>query len=353
MSVRQRRRPSAVARHRSSALAGTLVGFSISHDKEDLLARGFGLEHLRELLLRLVRPLLRQGANIAYGGHWKDERIEGDNFTYEFLRHISAEQADNDSNEAESAVSVGRLFNHCAWPYYLPITPAIEARWINCCRIVRVSQQNAGISKDDEVGDEHARDNSDRVAFNSALTLSAMRRCTTRAIPLPPLGLATPETAPAVSARVMLGGKLDGYSGFVPGLFEEALVSMEKKIPLYIVGGFGGVAGALARMLLQKDDERPPELTVDYQREKNPRLARLLELSEKFHVPSDLPTTYESLAELRKWVKAARADLPGTLRMGLSLEDTRELLQTRDMARVVQLVRLGLCSSQGMESLPA
>ena len=109
------------AKYRSnlSTSDAPLIGLSISWQRDHLLARGFGLEHLRDLLIRLARPLLRQGANLAYGGHWKETE---DNFTFDLLRLISAEQQDSEF-AAEPEQHIGRLYNHCPWPNYLDISP--------------------------------------------------------------------------------------------------------------------------------------------------------------------------------------------------------------------------------------
>lgn len=79
-------------KYRSTAMHRNVIAFSISYQRENLLARGLGIEHVRELLIRLARPILRQGASLAYGGNWKETN---DNFTYDLLRLISAEQEDN------------------------------------------------------------------------------------------------------------------------------------------------------------------------------------------------------------------------------------------------------------------
>ena len=72
--------------HRTKDFDGVVIGISIS-DANDLLARGFGREHLREILIAVCRPLLRQKANLAYGGH-----LQKDSFTRELVQLISAEQ---------------------------------------------------------------------------------------------------------------------------------------------------------------------------------------------------------------------------------------------------------------------
>ena len=41
--------------------------------------------------------------------------------------------------------------------------------------------------------------------------------------------------------RVLIGGRRSGYLGRMPGVVEEALLSIEKGQPIYLAGGFGGV----------------------------------------------------------------------------------------------------------------
>ena len=216
------------SKYRSRGSSPRLIGLSISYQRENLLSRGLGLEHLRELLLRLARPLLRQGASLAYGGHWHETE---DNFTFDLLRLISAEQEDNSLGGPDTNLVIGRLYNHSPWPGYLDVTPRVEAQWINCCRIVRITQQLAGISDADLVPDSEARSGSDRAILNTAISLSAMRRLAVQGVMIAIPGLASPEAVPPVCAGVILGGKVHGFSGFMPGIFEEALVALEKRMP--------------------------------------------------------------------------------------------------------------------------
>jgi hypothetical protein len=328
-----------MSKYRSRASAQRLIALAISYQRDLLLARGLGLEHLRELMLRIARPMVRQGASLAYGGHWKETE---DNFTYDLLRLISAEQEDNSLGGPDTNLVIGRLYNHSAWPSYLEVTPRIEAQWINSCRVVRITQEMAGIAAADIVPDSEVPTRSDRVIFNSALTLSAMRRLamTTMTIAVPELP--TPEIVPEIAARVMLGGKVNGYSGFMPGLFEEALASLERTSPLYVLGGFGGAAEAIACALLDPPGTRRDVFTVEWHRANNPAFAKLQDLAAKFGMPAGVPGAQELFDKLFARIDAAKANLPGLLKTGLSDAETRELLQTRDMRRAVQLVRQGL-----------
>ena len=342
-------------RYRSKASESKVVGLSLSHDPESLMARGLGIEHLQELLKRLARPLVRQGAGIAYGGNW-DNKPGSPNFTLDLLRLVSAEQEDRSLIGQSTGVAIGRVYNHSGWPSYLDVTPAIEAQWINSCQIVRVTQKDAGIDDADHAPDDIVGRASDRAVLNTAITLSAMRRFAVEGmLPLSP-DVPSPEPIPAISARVILGGKTRGYFGFVPGIFEEALLAMEKKLPLYIFGGFGGAAGVLASALLGTETEGPVppnEFTLQGQLASNPKLAPLLDLAAKLPMPANVRITGTLLAELFSFIVRARQELSAVLNTGLTEAESRELLVTRDMGRAIQLVQKGLEDRLKLKRLPA
>jgi hypothetical protein len=315
-----------------------LIAFSISYEEPDLLARGLGLEHLRELLIRLARPIVRRGASLAYGGNWEERE---DNFTYELLGLISAEQEDNSMAGADANRQIGILYNHTSWPQYLKISRRIEARWINACRIVRVTQKQAGLVEADIAADDDAPDKTDKAVFSAAVALSAMRRTMMQPMLIEVSDVPSPDVIPAVSARIMLGGRVTSFSGFLPGLFEEALVNLEKGCPLYILGGFGAAAEALTRPIL-KHDGRPSELTSAWLVEKNERLARLHQAAGACTMPQGIPTTEAALDRLFDFLSRAHHEPAKVLGTGLSDDETRELMQTRHIGTAVRLVRQGL-----------
>ncbi len=313
----------------------TVVGFSISDDRDDLLARGFANGHLRDLLRRLVRPILREGASVAYAGSWKE--FDG-NFTYDFLRLVSAEQEEGNDDAPR-----GRFYNHVAWPHSRDIKPATEAQWISCCRIVRITQQDAGIAADDVVADAEYDPEDPRAMLNAAITASAMRRIQMQPLPIPvPCGDA--EIIPPLSARIALGGKLAGYSGFLPGIFEEALATLEAKRPLYLLGGFGGATAALAEAMIG-DPIALDALTAKRLRQQQPRLDALSDAARTYARPDLAEQTEALLARLRALLMKARGDLAGTLRTGLTDADAITLMRTTDVAYVQQLVMKGLLAA--------
>ena len=324
---------------RSRDRAQDAIAISISYERDNLLARGMGIDHLKELLLRVARPILRTGASVAYGGNWKER---DDNFTFELLRIVSAEQEDNTFGGEDTIV--GKLYNHLSWPQYLDVTPKIEAQWINSCRIVRITQERAGIAPADVVADsEWRRDSSDpRTIVNSAVTLSAMRRLmmTDDIVSIP--DLPRTERIPGVAARILLGGSVTSYSGFVPGIFEELLVTLEANKPAYVLGGFGGAAEVLADAILETGTRRPERLLAEWHTRHNARLEALLDGASQFVLPQGARRTADLLDALFARLSQARQAPAKTLGTNLTDEDTRELLRTRDVPTIVRLVRNGL-----------
>lgn len=329
-----------------------LIAIAISFERDNLLERGLGLDHLKELLVRLTRPLLRQGISLAYGGNWDEQ--EG-NFTYELLRLVSAEKAVETEHQMVDGLpgdtaqppptarpSAGRLINHCPWPNYLKITPAIEAQWINCCRIVRVTPAmakipDAAIIPPTQLDLPPDDKNYPVQAFlHQALCLSTMREMMIEGISFPIPDHEPPESIPPIDARIVLGGKVEGYRGFIPGIFEEALLSLEKRRPLYLLGGFGGATEVLAEALLADPSAALPDALQEV-----PSPA-LLKDTDGLLASACLRDTSTLLRALREAIHAAQGQLAKALNNGLDEADNRRLLTTRDMREALGLVHKGL-----------
>ena len=76
-----------------------------------------------------------------------------------------------------------------------------------------------------------------------------------------------------IDARVLVGGRLSGQAGLLPGVVEEAALSVEAALPLFVIGGFGGAASLVGAAMR---GEATPELSLDYQPEQHRRLHRPL-----------------------------------------------------------------------------
>lgn len=51
------------------------------------------------------------------------------------------------------------------------------------------------------------------------------------------------------AGRILIGGRREGFHGAMPGLLEEAILAVETRQPIYIAGGFGGVAWDIASVV--------------------------------------------------------------------------------------------------------
>lgn len=52
-----------------------------------------------------------------------------------------------------------------------------------------------------------------------------------------------------IRARIFLGGRIEGYKGTMPGIAEEAKLSLEAGQPVYFLGGFGGCTRDIAETI--------------------------------------------------------------------------------------------------------
>ena len=50
-------------------------------------------------------------------------------------------------------------------------------------------------------------------------------------------------------ARILLGGRTEGYMGRMPGVAEEALLSLQSGQPVFLLSGLGGCARDVAESL--------------------------------------------------------------------------------------------------------
>jgi len=207
---------------RRDPLAGRAVVVSVS-DSPDLAFLGFGEQHLRDAMSEVARHLLIAGARLLYGG---DLRPGG--FTELLLELIARHRPEADNDKTTAVVT-----NYLPWPVHMSLTPAEFAKWTDgigpVAELVCLDLGGKPISA------------KRRAEFNVAQPtpvdwsrgLSSMRKTLTK----------------LSAARVILGGRVEGYKGKLPGIAEEALTSLEAGKPVFILGGFGGCACDIAETM--------------------------------------------------------------------------------------------------------
>jgi hypothetical protein len=328
-------------------LEGKVIAISTGH-AEELAALGYLPQHRDEALIYLLRPLLRLGADLLYGG-WMHARADSAgskagmpavrNMTLTLLNLLGDERGDAELNHAATPCS--RLYHPSAWPDCLSVTADDEARRINTCSVLRVQPEDAGLPAWTDRLPEAGRESSRYLAYQ-ALVLSHMRRIIAEGFPCAIPRDRTRRVTPA--AYVFMSGKAAGFSGMMPGIMEEFVRAVQSQRPIFLMGGFGGAAGVLARALTAPAKaERSAELsTSHYGNTLNPNYARLLKGCAGLEA-GKVWKPEEAFEELWKVVQTGRNDgFRGIMRNGLGENENRELLTTTDSTKAVRLVWEGI-----------
>lgn len=195
-------------------LSRTSVTIAIS-DASDMAALGLGPEHLRDAMAEIARHLLALGARLVYGGD-----LRKDGFT-ELLFELSARhRRDADTGDIRPAI-----VNYFAWPAHASMAAKdLQALVSDLAELAEIRLLDRSGQEVAIASDEHVPMSVDRADWAEALT--AMRDVLTV----------------SSDARVVLGGRVHGFMGSMPGIAEEALASLRTGRPLFLLGGFGGCA---------------------------------------------------------------------------------------------------------------
>lgn len=201
-------------------IAGRTVAISIS-ESPDMAVLGLSDAHLRDAMDRLALHLLASGASLAYGG---DLRANG--FTDWLFELVSRYQ------RPASEVRIG-VTNYLAWPIHISMDTdeleAISDSLAGTGELVCLTQE--GRRLDPAAWSQRALHQPTDEEWAAGLT--AMRRV----------------MRGATQARIVLGGRVAGYKGTMPGIAEDALLSLQKNQPLFLLGGFGGCTRDIAETL--------------------------------------------------------------------------------------------------------
>lgn len=266
-------------------LNGAVIAISVGNS-ENIVSLGMGDEHIKELIVRLIRPLISAGASLLYGGKMPDslrpekpwERLV--DFTTALLQSLITER--DTAKESSHANCPPRLFIPVPWHMSDSINALKIALWTEICSFAPVHVDDTGIKaallpklpippdEDDLADDAPQERRQKRKAYadavvefkkvevaKKALSNSAMRRkiCDTES----PLLCRMPEMKAndkdgrfriRTTAHILIGGKTRGFTGIMPGVFEEALYAFEARKPVYIIAEGGGASAILARWLV-------------------------------------------------------------------------------------------------------
>lgn len=284
-------------------LKGKNIAISVSEvPNSDFL--GYGSEMIRDLTIELSRHLLITGAKMLYGG---DLRKGG--YT-ELFSDMSLQYKDYQVNVDRETFFFPNYF---AWPIYLNFTTETKLQYVNC----RVKPVFVECPKE-YIGDKSkplAPINNEN-SYIFALSLLKMRK----------------QMEVETNARVILGGRTFGFSGFMAGIIEEFVQAVLAGHPVYLLGGFGG-ATSLLSSLIKKEKNIGDVITEACQ---TPRYAEFVEYCQD----KGIDMGYNKLEEIVA---------PGVacLNNGLSDEQNAILMQSTDIIEIVGLIINGLKNKIG------
>lgn len=290
--------------YEGESLVDLKIGISISDPSpENLDIVGQHKAYHGLLAQDLGRHILARGGNLIYGGDFRDDGIT------KFL--ATEAQALKDRTKATNIL----IQNYVAWPIHLKektTTTEWMAQYSDVAKFVRreCPGELSDLVKDlSTFIDPNSAEN----LFVWAQNLSSMRA----------------EMIGNCDIRVSAAGKHVGYLGCMPGVLEEIAIAILQKKPLFLAGGFGGVAGSVCRMV--ETGSCPEELTLDWQMQNNPKLKDMYDYAKTRGI--DYYALYQSAL-------AGIGSL--TFDNGLSPEENTRLMKTQFIDESLHLILKGI-----------
>jgi SLOG cluster2 len=175
-------------------LEGMAVGISIS-EAEDLASTGFTPADISLVTVELCRRLVALGAQVVLGHQWRPGGIMEQVTRFAQAYHM-------ESGGSGQPI----IHNVMAWPDKASLSEYDREQLQDLVRIYEPQEP-----------------------LGRAEALTTMRQQITR----------------IANARICLSGKTESYSGSMPGLIEEAFLSINQGQPAYVSAMMGGAAAAL------------------------------------------------------------------------------------------------------------
>lgn len=196
------------------------VAISVS-EGDDLDQLGIGEEMFSDLLVELCRHILIAKGKIVYGG---DLRANGYTELFKELSYQYGQHEKSDSREVY-------FTNYVSWPLSLNISHEMECEY--CHSRVRLER----------VGPSDECKGLDVTKFLPPITIKNLYHWGRS------LTKMREEMEGAVKARILVGGRRNGFKGSMAGVLEEFIIAKRMGHPIYLVGGFGGIARMLVELI--------------------------------------------------------------------------------------------------------
>lgn len=281
-------------------LDGIRIALSVS-ENEELEQLGLSKQHLKDIMIEIARYLMANGGTLLYGGHLKNEgytRLFAElSYQYKFL---------NDKTF--------RFVNYFPFPNSNSLTLEIKADFVKQQVepvVIEIPKHLGEVDISRKYDPFNNID--DRYIFSECF--SDMRNI----------------MAENSHARILLGGKQSKFLGYIPGIIEEAYYSLKANKPIYIIGGFGGSAKSLSKVICS---EIPKELTNEFQYDNS----FIQEFKKVYSEKASVPIDYQHLLDFFRQYHLERFSEMN----GLSVDENLVLFESQNIHEIVFLVMKGL-----------
>jgi len=285
---------------RQGVLNGKNIAISVSVN-EDLEKNGFSEQHLNDISIEIARYIIANDGTAMYGG---DLRVGG--FTYYFSELSNQYKKPNDKSF--------KFINYFVFPNTKALTRDVRIDFQSKQILIKEIKLPKEVIVNEDKEYRPFENNKDR--FILCECFKNMRI----------------QMAKDCQARVLVGGKISNYLGYMPGVIEEALFTFLEKKPLFLVGGFGGTTYKLIRLI---KGETVAELTDDFQYNTEFQKGYKEFIKGKYEY-----SNYKSIKEA-----FSKCDVKMLSELNkLSVEENEILFESKNIHEIVYLIMKGLRS---------
>lgn len=285
----------------ANKLKDAQIAISVS-DSEDLPLLGIGREMLCDLTVELSRHILKAGGKMIYGGN-----LSKDGYTNLF-RDLSDQYGKYEKEKKD----VSYFTNYLAWPLYNQMSLVDKADYLSCR--VQLEECNPSADVPNNLKKEFVPPVDIDSRYMWATSLTSMRQ----------------QAEARAQARVLVGGKLKGFSGRMSGIVEEFITARQANHPIYLIGGFGGASKLLADII---------------EKRKGIRSEALLNIACEDAQYKDLYSYYESKGQHIDYSILDTIKVDDLGNNGLTDEENLRMFHSVNILEIVSLVLKGLSNS--------
>lgn len=279
-------------------LNGKSIAISVS-ENEDLEKLGFTVQHLNDITIEIARHIIANDGKALYGG---DLRQNG--FTNLFSELSNQYKKINDDTSG--------FVNYFVFPNTKQLTQSTRIHFLSKNIEIHEVEDPKSLTIDYNSKYDPKTNIEHRYIYSECfkeMRIQMAKDCT---------------------ARVLVGGKVTNYLGYIPGVIEEALYTLRENKPLFLVGAFGGATEKLIKLI---KGEAVEELTNDFQY----NTEFLIKFKDYVNPKCDY-TDYDKLkTDLSKFDVKKISDLNG-----LTIEENEILFSSKNIHQIVYLLMKGL-----------